>query len=164
MEPQPQRRDLFVLNEFLVFERRLYQFAGFAFGRALKIKTIGYFIALSIFMLIWYHIPILNIPLLILPNAFSYMAPFLGTYLLVDVGTENRPPIKFFKSFCTYHWRKSKRVTYYKGMELGQPQSYGFNGQLTVRERQAAKKKLKPTYRFDGYFTVGERPVKKVNP
>ncbi|SEP33361.1 TcpE family conjugal transfer membrane protein [Paenibacillus sp. OK076] len=150
-----QRKDMFVLNDFLKFERKLYQFAGFKVGRPLKLKSIGYFFAITAIIVVWYYIPVLNIPLKIIPNSILIAAPFMCTYLLVDVGTENRPPVKFLKSMFLYHIRKSKRVTYFKGMELDRPKSYGFGGQLSAREyRQQKKKKKRTHYQFEGYMTM----------
>lgn len=150
-----QRKDMFVLNEFLKFERKLYQFAGFKVGRPLKLKSIGYFFGITAIMVVWYYIPVLNIPLKIIPSSILIAAPFMFTYLLVDVGTENRPPVKFVKSMFLYHMRKSKRVTYFKGMELDRPKSYGFGGQLSTREYRLKKKKKKRTnYQFEGYITM----------
>lgn len=150
-----QRKDMFVLNEFLKFERKLYQFAGFKVGRPLKLKSIGYFFGIAAIMVVWYYIPVLNIPLKIIPSSILIAAPFMFTYLLIDVGTENRPPVKFVKSMFLYHIRKSKRVTYFKGMELDRPKSYGFGGQLSTREYRLKKKKQKRTnYQFEGYMTM----------
>ncbi len=151
---QQQRRELWALNEFLKFERRLYQFAGFKFGRDIKVKSVFYVIAISAILFVWYMIPVLNIPLRLLPDMFLVATPFMATYLLMDVGTENRPPVKFLKSMIAYHYRKSKKVTYFKGMELEQPKSYGFGGQLPAISFPAKKKKPNPSYQFKGYFTV----------
>lgn len=153
MEEMP-RKDMFVLNDFMKFERRLYQFAGFKFGRAIKLKSLLYCLSFCAILFIWYHIPVLNIPLRLLPHSLLYVAPFFATYLLMDVGTENRSPIRFFRSFFLYHFRKNKKVTYYKGMELEQPKSYGFGGQLTARNFRKSKKKPNPTFQFEGYFTI----------
>lgn len=150
-----ERKDLFVLNDFLKFERKLYQFAGFKVGRPIKLKAIGYFFVVGAIVALWYVIPVLNIPLRILPGSVVLAIPFLITYLLLDVGTENRSPFKFFISMARYHMRKSKRVTYYKGMELDQPKSYGFGGQLSTREYVKKKKKKKTvSYQFEGYMTT----------
>lgn len=149
-----QRKDMFVLNEFLKFERKLYQFAGFKVGRPLKLKSIGYFFGITAIMVVWYYIPVLNIPLKIIPSSILIAAPFMLTYLLIDVGTENRSPIKFVKSMFLYHMRKSKRVTYFKGMELDRPKSYGFGGQLSTREYRLKKKKQRTNYQFKGYMTM----------
>lgn len=151
-----QRKDMFVLNDFLKFERRLYQFAGLKFGRAIKIKSLVYLLVFGGTLFIWYHIPLLNVPLRLIPHSLLIVAPFVGTYLLTDIGTENRAPLQFFKSFIKYHWRKGKRVTYFKGLELGQPKSYGFGGQLTARAFQEKRKKPNPSYRFEGYISIDE--------
>ncbi|MEC0373189.1 MULTISPECIES: hypothetical protein [Paenibacillus] len=153
---EQQRKELWALNDFLKFERRLYQFAGLKFGREIKIKAVLYWLSFSAIEFVWYWIPVLNFPLRLLPESILFALPFAATYLLMDVGTENRPPIKFLKSAAAYHWRKGKRVTYYKGKELEQSKSYGFGGQLAAKDFPVAKKKPNPSYQFRGYFTVDD--------
>lgn len=148
------RKDMFVLNDFLKFERQLYQFAGFKVGRPLKLKTVGYFFGIVGLLLVWNLIPVLNFPLKILPNSLLYAAPFIATYLLVDIGTENRSPLKFFRSMCGYHYRKFKRKTYYKGKELESPKSYGFGTPLSVKDYPIAKPTKTTSYHFKGYMTT----------
>jgi len=145
---------MFVLNDFLKFERQLYQFAGFKVGRPLKLKTVGYFLGIAGILFLWNLIPILNIPLKILPNSVLIASPFIATYLLVDVGTENRSPLKFFKSMCLYHFRKMKRTTYYKGKELESPKSYGFGTPLSVKDYPLKKPEKTTSYHFEGYMTI----------
>lgn len=150
-----ERKDLFVLNDFLKFERKLYQFAGFKIGRPIKLKAIGYFFGIGALIALWYVIPVLNVPLRILPESIVFAIPFLLTYLLLDVGTENRSPLKFFMSMIRYHSRTAKKVTYFKGMELDKPKSYGFGGQLSAREYVKKRKKKKAvSYQFKGYLTT----------
>lgn len=149
-----ERKECWSLNDFLKFERRLYQFAGLKFGREIKLKAALYWISFCGIFFVWYWIPLLSFPLRMLPNSIVFALPFLATYLLMDVGTENRPPIKFLKSALAYHWRKGKRVTYYKGKELEQPKLYGFGGQLPAKEFPKSKKKANPSYQFHGYFTA----------
>lgn len=153
-----QRKDLFVLNDFLKFDRKIYQFAGMKFGRPIALKSMLYFFFFSGGLFVWYQIPIINLPLKALSKGFIFSIPFILTYLLMDIGTEKRSPVSFFQSFVSYHVRQSKKVTYYKGKELEKPKSYGFVRFVTHQPRSDTKKKKDAinTYTFHHTFTYRE--------
>src|SRR5690625_1663805 len=100
---------LFVLNDFLKFDRKIYQVFGLQLGRPLSLKLFIYVFFIGGIELIWYFIPVLNRLIIWLPPGVLFAIPFVLAWLLSDVGTEGRSPITFFKSLIFYHLRSLKR-------------------------------------------------------
>lgn len=123
---------LLVLNDFLKFDRKIYQLFGLRLGRPLKLKTLLYFLALVVAEAFLYFIPVLGWPLRAMPEAFLLVIPGFMVYLLADIPAEGRMPLAYMRSFLLYHHRKLKRVTYLRGREIAKPASYRFSGYATV--------------------------------
>lgn len=123
---------LYVLNNFLKFERKLYQFAGLSFGRPIRIKTIIYFLVIGLIVTIWYFIPLLNIFIRWIPIGVLLVIIGSLSWLLSDIGTEGRPPMKFFRSFILYHMRKIKKQTFYRGKLIPKGRNFDVNGYIQV--------------------------------
>ncbi|GGA56280.1 hypothetical protein GCM10007416_31870 [Kroppenstedtia guangzhouensis] len=129
-----ERVPLYTINNFLKFERKIYQVLGKRLGRPIRLKTALFFGVFLLLEGVLYLIPIMGAPVRMTPPVLLLFIPGVLAYLLSDIGTEGRIPLAFFRSFLLYHWRRMKRVTYYKGREIPKPQSYRFRGYLVYRE------------------------------
>ncbi|MEC0413615.1 TcpE family conjugal transfer membrane protein [Bacillus subtilis] len=145
----------FVLNDFLKFERKIYGLPGLNFGRPIQFKTILYFLGFGFAEIVLYFIPIIGIPLRALPFAILLVIPGGLAYLLSDVGTENRQPISFFRSYFSYQIRRLKKVTYYRGKELKKIRTYTFGHYLTIKDYENNKyeEKRRNSFKFRNYLT-----------
>ena len=128
MKDEKHYEYLYTLDSFLKFERKIYQFAGLTFGRPIKLKFLLYTLVIFSTLLIWRFIPILNLPIKWVPIVILLVISGLGAWLLADIGTENRNPMKYFKSFIGYHRRRMKQVTYYRGKEIPKLKDYDMSG------------------------------------
>lgn len=126
------RVKLLVLNDFLKFDRKIYQLFGLSLGRPIKLKTLLYFILILGIELIIYFTPIVGNLISWLPFIYLIFIPALLAYLLSGVRTEGRTPIAFFRSLVLYHYRKMRKVTFRRGREIAKPRSYRFVGYATV--------------------------------
>src|SRR5699024_728942 len=99
MEEENRTVPLFVLNNFLKFDRKIYQIFGLKLGRPLPLKGLIYFIVIALIELIWYLTPVLNILITWIKPAILFAIPILLSWLLVDVGTEGRSPFSYFRFF-----------------------------------------------------------------
>lgn len=122
---------LYVLNNYLKFEKKLYQIFGLRLTRPIRLKTIFYAIAIGVVEILIYVTPILNSLISWIPPGILIVAPFVLAWLLADVGTEDRLPINFFKSFLAYQFRKIKGGGIYRGREVQKEQDYAFANYLT---------------------------------
>ncbi|KAA9014915.1 TcpE family conjugal transfer membrane protein [Niallia endozanthoxylica] len=127
-----QRVLLLVLNDFLKFDRKIYQLFGLKLGRPLKLKTLLYFLFILILEVVLYFTPVLGFPLHLLPESFLLIIPAFLAYLLSDIPAEGRMPLAFLRSFLLYQYRKMKKVTYCRGREIQKPTKYVFSGYATV--------------------------------
>lgn len=126
------RIKLYVLNDYLKFERKIYQLFGVAIGRPIKIKTLLYFVIILAVELAIYFTPIIGNLIKWLPPIFLIVIPALLAFVLSDVRTEGRLPIAFFRSLFLYSLRKLRRVTYRRGREIKKPLTYQFEGYSTI--------------------------------
>lgn len=123
---------LLVLNDYLKFERKIYQLFGFSLGRPIKLKTILYLAFLLVIELIVYFTPIIGELINWMPAIYLILIPAGLAYLLAGIRTEGRTSISFFRSFLLYFYRKGKAVTYRRGREIAKTTSYKFIGYSTV--------------------------------
>lgn len=129
---EKKRVKLLVLNDYLKFDRKIYQIFGVSIGRPIKLKSVLYFIVSVIFEVIVYITPIVGNILKMLPDIFLLLIPVGIAYLLSDVRTEGRNPIAFFRSVFFYQLRRIKKVGYIRGREIAKPARYQFTGYVTV--------------------------------
>ena len=127
-----KRVTLLVLNDYLKFDRKIYQIFGVSLGRAISLKAILYFFVAVIVEIVIYFIPLVGSILHVLPAVFLLALPVGVSYLLTGIRTEGRNPIAFFRSVFFYQFRKLRKVTYYRGREIAKPAVYKFNGYATV--------------------------------
>lgn len=126
------RVKLLVLNDYLKFERKIYQLFGVSIGRPIKIKTLLYVIIALVIELAIYFTPVIGNLINWLPPVFLIAIPILIGYTLTDIKTEGRLPIAFARSLFLYFVRKAKGVTYRRGREIKKPRIYQFVGYSTV--------------------------------
>jgi len=138
-EQQNQRILLLVLNDFLKFDRKIYQLFGVKLGRPLKLKTLLYFLSILVIEVILYFTPVIGLLLQLLPESFLVVVPAFLAYLLSDIPAEGRMPLAFLKSFLFYQYRQIKRVTYCRGREIQKPTKYIFTGYATVKKERQEK-------------------------
>ncbi|WP_170070411.1 TcpE family conjugal transfer membrane protein [Planifilum fimeticola] len=129
-----ERVPLYVINRFLKFERKIYQIFGKRLGRPIRLKSVLFYLFFGLLELLLYFTPIIGAPVRATPVGILVVFPGVLSYLLSDIGTEGRVPLAYFRSFLLYHWRRLRRVTYFRGRELPKPGSYGFRGYFTYRE------------------------------
>ncbi len=127
-----QRLSLLVLNDYLKFDRKIYQFMGFSFGRAIKVKTIVYFFLALATELLLFFVPVVSGFLKMLPEVFLLIVPFTVAYLLSDIATEGRSSVHYFRSVLQYTFRKQRKVTYCYGREIAKPTVYQFREVVTL--------------------------------
>lgn len=126
---------LYVLNNFLKFERKIYQVFGLQLGRALSVKAVIYFFAIGAMEVIIYNTPVIGNLINWLPFSILLLIPIGLAWLLADVGTEGRSPIYFFRSFLAYQKRKYlDKQSFIRGRAIAKPRAYQFRGYMTVRE------------------------------
>ena len=63
------------------------------------------------------------------------MIPVGIAWLLSDLGTEDRSPLKFFGSFIKYHLRKIKGNNLYRNKKIPKLKTYSFNDHLTYAKQ-----------------------------
>lgn len=160
------RVSLYVLNDFLMFDRKIYQLFGLKLGRPIKLKTIMYFFVISVIELVIFFTPIIGNLINWLPFIILVLIPAGLSYLLSDVRTEGRIPIAYFRSVFLYHIRKVKKVTYFRGREVSKPTTYKFSGYSTVTfaEDRSVDGEFKPKeYRFKVKSGISELYAKDKN-
>jgi hypothetical protein len=138
-----QRVLLLVLNDFLKFDRKIYQLFGMKLGRPLKLKTLLYFLVILVLEVVLYFTPVFGLPLQLLPEVFLLIIPALLAYLLSDIPAEGRMPLAFLRSFLLYQYRRMKKVTYCRGREIQKPTKYVFSGYATTNKEKQKKFKGK---------------------
>lgn len=132
MDNKKSRVKLLVLNDYLKFDRKIYQLFGFSLGRPIKLKTILYFLLIFAIELAIYFTPYIGKLLHWLPAIYLILIPAGLAYLLSGIRTEGRSPIAFFRSLFLYFFRKKKEVTYRRGREIKKPLIYKFTGYATI--------------------------------
>src|SRR5699024_1148396 len=137
-ENKGNRIKLFVLNNFIRFEKKIYQVLGFKLGRPISFKLLIYAFVFGLIEIAIYITPGINILVRWMPFVFLVGIPIALAWLLNDVGTENRKPVSFFKSFFNYHLRKFKGDTYFRDREVQKTQNYTFAPYFTYQESTTA--------------------------
>lgn len=126
------RIPLYVLNNYLKFEKKIYQVFGLKLGRPLRMKAVLYAIVFGVGTIVFYNIPYLGNLINWMPKGVLVLIPIGLAWLLADVGTENRSPIYFFRSFIGYQIRNFiTKKTYYRGKEIPRETVYQFKNYFT---------------------------------
>lgn len=122
-----------MLNNFLKFERKIYQVFGLQLGRALSVKAVIYFLVIGVIEIIIYNLPVIGNLINWLPLSILLMIPIGLAWLLADVGTEGRSPVYFFRSFFAYQKRKYiDKTTLFRGRQISKPSDYQFRNYMTI--------------------------------
>lgn len=127
------RIPLYVLNNFIRFERKLYQVFGLELGRPLRLKAVMYFFAIVIVEATLYFTPGIGRLINWIPVGILILIPIGLAWLLADVGTEGRSPVYFFRSFIFYQARKLKGGSLYRGRQVDKEKDYQFHNYYTYR-------------------------------
>ncbi|MEN1969686.1 TcpE family conjugal transfer membrane protein [Lentibacillus sp. N15] len=122
------------MNGFLKFERKLYQVFGLPLGRPIRFKSILYFIVIAVIEIVIYFTPFIGKLVSWLPFGILALIPIGLAWLLADIGTEDRVPLSFFRSFVQYQIRKIKGHTYFRSREVQKEKSYSFNNYFTHQD------------------------------
>lgn len=150
------RIPLYVLNNFLKFDRKIYQVFGIRLGRPLRLKSILYFILFGLMEMIIYLVPVIGEPLRVLPASILIMIPAFLSYLLSDLGTEGRMPAAYFRSFILYQARRFQRYSYRRGRCLAAQSSYRVKGWTGIGFRRKRVSRTR-SYRFNGFMKVNRQ-------
>ncbi|WP_193065430.1 TcpE family conjugal transfer membrane protein [Oceanobacillus oncorhynchi] len=134
---------LYFLNNFLKFDRKIYQVFGLRLERPIPLKGVIYFFLIGGIILAWYLTPFINRLINWMQPAVLIAIPFLLAWLLVDIGTEDRSPISFFKSFLKYYFRKFKNVFYIRGKEVRKPREHRISKFARISRPKELRKKVK---------------------
>ncbi|MEK4496747.1 TcpE family conjugal transfer membrane protein [Ureibacillus sp. FSL W8-0352] len=158
------RVPLFVLNNFLKFERKIYQIFGLKLGRPLSAKMALYAIFFGVLEFIIYKLPIIGNLINWLPFAILVIIPMLLGWLLADVGTEGRSPIFFFRSFFAYQKRKwIDKSTLYRGRKNPKNTNYQFRNYFTFREPLMESESLLLDNAFEGVIQENKEEKERVS-
>lgn len=149
-EEKENRVSLYFLNNFLKFDRKIYQVFGLKLGRPLPMKGIIYFFVIGGIELVWYFTPILNRLINWMEPVVLIAIPIVISWLLVDVGTEGRSPFSYFRSVFNYYNRKFKNVTYVRGKEVKKPRTHSLTSYVTYGQPLKVKSKR---IKQKGYIT-----------
>ena len=126
------RIPLYVLNNYLKFEKKIYQVFGLKLGRPLRMKAVLYGIVFGVGTIVFYNLPYLGNLINWMPKGVLVLLPIGLAWLLADVGTENRSPIFFFRSFIGYQVRNLvSKKTYYREKEIPKETVYQFRNYFT---------------------------------
>ncbi|QUW20896.1 hypothetical protein JSQ81_13855 [Sporosarcina sp. Marseille-Q4063] len=123
-----------MLNNFIRFERQLYQIFGLELGRPIRLKAVMYFFVIAIVEATIYFTPGIGRLINWIPVGILILIPIGFAWLLADVGTEGRSPVHFFRSFILYQARKIKDSTIYRGREVEKEKVYQFHNYFTFNE------------------------------
>ena len=138
-----------MLNNFIRFERQLYQVFGLELGRPLRLKAVMYFFAIAIVEATLYFTPGIGRLINWIPVGILILIPIGLAWLLADVGTEGRSPVYFFRSFIFYQARRMKDSTLYRGRQVDKERDYQFHNYYTYRSPL-----LKDNYSADLYSEI----------
>lgn len=122
---------LYVINNFLKFDRKIYQVFGFKLGRPIRLKSVLFFFVIGAVELLLCFSPVIGHLIRSIPPGILFAIPVVLAWMLSDVGTEGRSPVAYFRSFILFNLRRFKGVTYYLGREIGKPKQYHLGGFLT---------------------------------
>jgi len=136
---EQRRIPLYVLNNYIKFERKLYQIAGISLGRPLRVKSAIYFLVISAILAVLYFAPITGAVISKMPFGVLILIPFGLAWLLSDVGTEDRSPVAFFRSFIAHNIRKIKGYSIYRGRKVPRAKVYSFNSHINYIQTDSSK-------------------------
>lgn len=139
---------IYVLNDFLKFERKLYSIFGLNLGRSIQFKTLLYFVGTGLLLLLLSFVPVIGGLVRSIPPAVMLFMAIGAAFLLTDVGTENRSPLRFFHSFFRYHIGAMKRETFYKGRILTEEKPVAFRSMVSIGQRKSKAAKAAKGIRF----------------
>lgn|SRR5690625_1399700 len=125
---------LYTLNNFLKFDRKLYQVFGLSLGRPIAFKSIIYALVIGVIEFIIYITPVIGNLINWLPFIVLVMIPIGLSWLLTDIGTEDRSPSSFFKSFILYQIRRFKKDSYFRGRIVPKERIYSFNNYIMCQK------------------------------
>ncbi|OZU89033.1 hypothetical protein CIL03_08425 [Virgibacillus indicus] len=151
MEEQNRKIPLYFINNFLKFDRKLYQIFGMKLGRPVPLKGVLYAMVIGLAEVIWYFTPVLGRFISWIPVGILIALPITLAWLLTDIGTENRSPVAFFRSLFQYHLRKFNRVTYVRGKEIEKETTFQFYSHFTLGIKEDNFRRKKHVYK--GYVT-----------
>ncbi|WP_067729894.1 TcpE family conjugal transfer membrane protein [Oceanobacillus damuensis] len=151
MDKEKRRIPLYFINNFLKFDRKIYQIFGLKLGRPIPLKGVLYAISLGLIEVIWYFTPVFGEFIKWVPVGILMVIPITLAWLLTDIGTEGRLPVAFFRSLALYHMRKLKSVTYVRGKEIQKETSLQFHGHFTYGMKKEALKEKR--YGYKGFVT-----------
>ena len=136
---------LHVLNDYLKFEKKIYQVFGVPIGRPIAFKAVGYFIVIFLIEMLLYVTPVIGNVLKLFPFVILIAIPIGLAYLLADVQTEGRSSVAFFRSVLLYAWRKQQKVTYIRDRLLPKPKVHKLKGYsiVTTTQSQAEKERVR---------------------
>lgn len=141
-EPNNHQAPLHVLNDYLKFEKKIYQVFGVPLGRPIAFKAVGYFLLIFLLEMLLYVTPIIGSVLHAFPFVILIAIPIALAYLLADVQTEGRSSMVFFRSVILYQFRKQKKVTYIRDRELPKPAIHHLGGYSVITSTQSEQDKL----------------------
>lgn len=148
------RIQLYVINNFITFDRKIYQIFGLHLGRPIRLKSVFYFFLFGTTELLLYFTPVFGGLIRWIPAGILFAIPILLAWLLADVGTENRSPLSYFRSFLHFHMRKMERVVYLKGEKRPKPNVYAVGGISTYQNAYERKPgKQHKTYLLKGFMS-----------
>ena len=127
------------MNNYLKFERKIYQIFGLQLGRPIRVKAILYFFVFGGILFGLRFLPLTKILLGWIPPIFLIATAVGLAWLLADVGTEGRNPLSFFKSFIHYNFRKSQKKMLYRGRFVNKPSYFEFDKYITMRAEKFPK-------------------------
>ncbi|WP_205179690.1 TcpE family conjugal transfer membrane protein [Siminovitchia thermophila] len=157
------RIPLYVLNNFLKFEKKIYQVFGLKLGRPLRMKAVLYGIVFGVGTIVFYNLPYLGNLVNWMPKGVLVLIPIGLAWLLADVGTENRSPIYFFRSFIGYQVRNFiTKKTYYRGKEIPRETVYQFKNYFTYTVSDEEVKALEELALESTKQVETDAPKKKV--
>lgn len=134
---------LHVLNDYLKFEKKIYQVFGVPLGRPIAFKAVGYFIVIFLIEMLLYVTPVIGSVLKLFPFVILIAIPIGLAYLLADVQTEGRSSVAFFRSVILYLWRKQQKVTYIRDQLLPKPKVHQIKGYSLVTTTQSDAEKAR---------------------
>jgi len=134
---------LHVLNDYLKFEKKIYQVFGVPFGRPIAFKAVGYFIVIFLIEMLLYVTPVIGNVLKLFPFVILIAIPIGLAYLLADVQTEGRSSVAFFRSVILYLWRKQQKVTYIRDQLLPKLKVHQIKGYSLVTTTQTEAEKAR---------------------
>ncbi|MER1987470.1 MAG: TcpE family conjugal transfer membrane protein [Solibacillus sp.] len=156
---------LHVLNDYLKFEKKIYQVFGVPLGRPIAFKAVGYFIVIFLLEMLLYVTPIIGSVLKLFPFVILIAIPIGIAYLLADVQTEGRSSVAFFRSVILYLWRKQQKVTYIRDQLLPKPTVHQIKGYslVTTTQSEAEKARVKELNKLNKQQAKVKKKMRKLD-